>query len=357
MTPSAELAIELERYARDTYALALRFTPPGSQDTIHLLGGKAAIIAFDFEQLHHRAHDTVAYGRYLSASLLSDLVAKMALIQALSMTQVLQVPLRVRLAIDPTALELHTLRWETLRDPLNDEWLSTNNYTLFSRYVAGHHPYSRSQPPAAGLHALVAIANPSDVMDYRPARQPLTPLDVTEELARIRTSLGNIPITPLATCGSVNLATITSHLQTGYDILYLVAHGAIIHGKPHLWLEQADCLSTIVPGHELVAQLQAQPQPPRLVLLSIPQSPETSVALGLQLAASGIPAVLVMQEPISLPTFQRFMSTFFSELQQDGQVDRAMAVARRAVRHAPDWWIPVLLMGCKDGQLWPAAAT
>jgi hypothetical protein len=77
-------------------------------------------------------------------------------------------------------------------------------------------------------------------------------------------------------------------------------------------------------------------------------------ALGPKLAEAGIPAVLAMQGNVSMETVARFMPVFFQELQRDGQIDRAMAVARGAVRERPDWWMPVLFMRLKSGRLWYA---
>jgi hypothetical protein len=50
----------------------------------------------------------------------------------------------------------------------------------------------------------------------------------------------------------------------------------------------------------------------------------------------------------------RFMPAFFRELQRDGQLDRAVAVARGAVRDRADWYMPVLFMRLKSGCLWYA---
>jgi tetratricopeptide (TPR) repeat protein len=46
------------------------------------------------------------------------------------------------------------------------------------------------------------------------------------------------------------------------------------------------------------------------------------------------------------------MPVFLRELRRDGQVDRAMAVARGAVRERPDWWMPVLYMRLADGRIY-----
>jgi hypothetical protein len=53
-----------------------------------------------------------------------------------------------------------------------------------------------------------------------------------------------------------------------------------------------------------------------------------------------------------METVAKFMPVFFEELQRDGQIDRALAVARGAVRHRPDFWMPALFMRLKSGRIW-----
>jgi hypothetical protein len=65
--------------------------------------------------------------------------------------------------------------------------------------------------------------------------------------------------------------------------------------------------------------------------------------------------VLAMQGRISFQTIDQFLPAFFQELQRDGQIDRAMAVARSHVRDRPDWWMPVLFMRIKSGRIWYVA--
>jgi hypothetical protein len=74
-------------------------------------------------------------------------------------------------------------------------------------------------------------------------------------------------------------------------------------------------------------------------------------ALGPRLAEAGVPAVIAMQGNISMETASTFMATFFQELRRDRQVDRAVSVARGAVRDRPDWWMPVLFMRLKSGRI------
>jgi hypothetical protein len=53
-----------------------------------------------------------------------------------------------------------------------------------------------------------------------------------------------------------------------------------------------------------------------------------------------------------MQTVAELMPLFFHELQRDGQVDRALAVARGAVRQRPDHWMPALFMRLKSGRIW-----
>jgi hypothetical protein len=59
-----------------------------------------------------------------------------------------------------------------------------------------------------------------------------------------------------------------------------------------------------------------------------------------------------MHGDVTIATVAQFMPVFFRELQRDGQIDRAVAVARAAVRERGDWYVPVLFMRLRGGSLW-----
>ena len=59
-----------------------------------------------------------------------------------------------------------------------------------------------------------------------------------------------------------------------------------------------------------------------------------------------------MQGKVSMATISDFMPVFFRELQRDGQIDRAVSVARGGVRHRPDHWMPALYLRLKSGRIW-----
>jgi hypothetical protein len=59
-----------------------------------------------------------------------------------------------------------------------------------------------------------------------------------------------------------------------------------------------------------------------------------------------------MQGEVFMQTSAAFMKRFFSELLVDGQIDRAMSVARGEVRNRADYWMPVLFMRLRNGRIW-----
>lgn len=234
----------------------------------------------------------------------------------------------------------------------------TNERILFSRYLSSANWSRVRLRPKADLRVLVVVANPSDLADYG-----MSTLDVAGEIQRAKAGLGDIAVTALESGGASTLGNIIAHLRESYDILYLVAHGMFVENEPWLWLEAESGETERVSGSDLIRSLQDIEQRPGLIILSSCQSAGTGEdteagqqgilgALGPRLAQAGIPAVIAMQGLIGINTMERFLPVFFEELQQDGQIDRAMAVARGAVREQPDWWMPALFMRLKSGRLW-----
>jgi CHAT domain/SIR2-like domain len=355
----AELELTLHRRDSASYALELRFSHPESDADLRLMRDGSAPVQFDATQLLAAAIDAETYGRSLAESLFGDPAARSAFAQARISAQSLGAPLRLRLLIGADAAELHALRWETLRDPDDGAPLLMGEQFLFSRYLSSSDWRPVKMRPKGDLRALVVIANPSGLERYN-----LAPVDIQGELERATTGLGAIPVTALDGGGSANLNNLLAHLRQGYDILYLVGHGALVSGESWLWLEDESGGIARASGNELVVRLQELAQRPRLVVLASCQSAGTGeeprgadangalAALGPRLAEAGIPAVIAMQGQVTMATVARFMPIFFQELQRDGQIDRAMAVARGAVRDRPDFWMPALFMRLKSGRIW-----
>jgi hypothetical protein len=354
--PYADLEIGLHRRDADTYAVEMRFSQPDSDADIRLASDGVSV-SFDAAQLLELSADAQAYGKRLAENLFAEPTVRSAFNQARTSAQSLEAPLRARLFIGPSAPELHNLRWETLCDPQDGSALLMGEQIYFSRYLSSGDWRPVKLRPKGDLRALVAIANPTDLGRYN-----LAPVDVDSELARAQAGLGAIPITALFG-GSANLNNLVTQLRDGYDILYLVAHGTLTKGEPWIWLEDAAGNIARASGTDLVARLKELQERPQLVVLASCQSAGTGddthssdggalAGLGPRLAEVGIPAVLAMQGNITMQTVAGFMPVFFKELQRDGQIDRAMAVARGAVRDRADAWMPVLFMRLKSGRIW-----
>ena len=111
--------------------------------------------------------------RLLTEGLFTDPAVREGFVAAFRTSQALDMPLRVRLFVGESALELHSLRWETLRDPVDGSLLITHERFLFSRYLSSHDWRPVRLRPQGDLRALVVVANPSDLERYDSRRSTL----------------------------------------------------------------------------------------------------------------------------------------------------------------------------------------
>jgi formylglycine-generating enzyme required for sulfatase activity len=350
----ADLELLITQPGGQSFGLTLRFRHPAA----NLDKPFSALWTLDEAALRQRETDPAAYGECLASQLLAGPGARAFFDQALDTAAAQRIPLHLRLFISNEARALHSLRWETLRLPDSVAPLAAGEWVRFSRYLdsAGWRP--ASVPQQGSLTALIAIASP-DVTGTT-----LAEVRTGDELIAARAGLAGIHAAELATRGQVTLPNLLARLRDGCDILYLVAHGMVVDGEPQVLLETVDGGRAWTPGAELAARLDEMAQPPSLALLLSCQSAGTGDAdqagqddgalagLGPRLAAAGVPAVVAMQGNFSMTTAAAFTPVFLAELRRDGQVDRAMAIARGAVQHRPDWWMPVLFTRLPDGCIW-----
>ena len=351
-SPTAELEIGLYRLDANRYSVELRSRPPGSDADMAPVRGTTT---FDFQKVQLAEWDGAeAVGKALTERLFADKDVLAHYREACTAAETAGAVLRVRLFIGPTAPELHALKWELLLDPRSGKALATRERVLFSRYLSSHDWRPVRLRPQESLRALVVIANPSDLGEWR-----IAPVDVDGERKRARDALGEIPIVEVT--GPETFTHLVDRLREEFDILYLVAHGAVIDGDPIVWLESTAGAAEGRPGRDLVDRLGELSRPPRLVVLASCQSGDTAaradagaalVALGPRMAEAGIAAVVAMQGNVSMATVEQFMPVFFRELCRDGQIDRAMAAARFEVRDRPDVASPVLFLRLTSGRIW-----
>ena len=368
-----ELQIGLHRRGSKALTIELRYVDES---------GETAIAEFpraepDLDRLRQEIYDPHSYGRHLSAFLFGDDVRlRFAEVRAAAAAR--NKPLRMRLYVGQSAPDLHDFHWESLRDPVDDTPLLTPQ-TYFSRYLSSNSWRTVTIAAKGTLRAIVAIANPTNLQqDYTYGAQ-LSPIDVAAELDRARTALGRVRMTTFASVPGAahprpTLENLLAALRSGCDILYLVCHGRLdAHGQPWLLLEDEEGKVGRASGAALAKGLgELHGQLPRLVVLASCQSAgsgagvpddadpptvasedhEGFIALGPQLAKARVAAVVAMQGNISMQTVAEFLPVFFGALKEDGRVDAAMAVARGAVAHRSDWWMPVLFSRLESGHLW-----
>lgn len=332
--------------AQRSYAVELRFTEPDSDVDKR----ERATCPLDLDRLAERIHDATAYGQALGEGLFAVPAIAAAFEAAQARAESLGAPLRLRLAIAADAPELHALRWELLRAP-DGTAIGASERVLLSRYLASADWQPVRLRPQATLRALVAVADAPDLADYG-----LAPIDGEAELARVRAVMPGIEIEALVGPRQATPTAIADRLRDGFDVLYLVAHGSVFKGEPVVWLEKEAGGVARIPGAELVARIAELRLRPRLcVLVSCHSAGEGSgalAALGPELARAGVAAVVAMQSNFAMATSEVLMPRFFAELLVDGQVDRALSVARAAARETRDWWVPVLFTRLRSGRIW-----
>jgi hypothetical protein len=354
MQQYADLELSLHRADASNHHVDFRFSQPNSDADIRPGQSDRVEAVFDLPKLAGLLYNPAEYAAELTRSLFNSESLRTAFAQARTSAQSQNVCMRLRLFVGPSAPELHNLCWELLCDPQDNSSLSTNENIYFSRYFSSLDWRPVHLQQKGSLRALAVVANPSDLANYN-----LTPVDVTGEMDLVRAGLADISITSLPAQGKpATLDEIISALRAeGSDILYLVCHGVMTGGRALLFLEGADGKREAIKGDDLALRIKELQKPPRLAVLVSCQSAGNGsgaalAALGPRLVDAGIPAVIAMQSNLLMETARQFLPVFFNELQKDGQIDRAMAVARGMVRKQPDFWAPVLFMRLKSGHLW-----
>jgi CHAT domain/SIR2-like domain len=377
----AELQISLQPWGAGGCEVELLYSDSESPGEQRLAGDTPRLATFDADQLRALALSPKEYGRALGRCLFADPEVRSFFVRGCEKAALIPpeeaggspgCPLQVRLHIGRRVAALHGLRWETLCDPRDDEFLATKETVVFSRYLSS--PYYRpSRPRSQGepLRVVVAVADPKDAADLVVGRRRrrLTPIRVQEELDRLRPALDpeHYEVTELAGPGLATLENLIDRVQQGIDILYLICHGELIEDAPWLWLVDGDNRAARTAGVELVHRLMELRQQPQMIVLASCQSAGGEgdeeartddngalAALGPRLAEAGIPAVLAMQGNVTMRTVAAFMPAFFRALGNGSAVDVAAAAARRqgSVRDRPDCWMPALFTRLQSGHIW-----
>ncbi|MEO7276277.1 MAG: CHAT domain-containing protein [Vicinamibacterales bacterium] len=376
MAGPALLEISVARHDEQTCGVTLRYERPGELFAPRQDG---ATVPLDLRALVGHRHDRKAYGEALVNSLTASSKLRDMLRDCLNEALAQPDGLRVRLQTIGDSTVLHSVRWEALADPTDaSRWLLTNERVRFSRYVS---PTRRQAPrlrDASTLRVLVAIANPPQLstVAYRDGERHLAPIVIDDEVARMKAALH--PLVPEflirseAQPDATTVRGIAAKLREDFDVFCLVCHGALVTTDPQagpepvLYVGSDDGRSPVALGGTFIHALSDLPELPRLIVLvscesagtgQLPRRDDPSgalAALAPGLARIGVPAVLGMQGSVSMKTMETFLPRFFTELLKDGEIDRAVAAARGAVRDEPDAWMPTLYLQTKDSRAWAA---
>ncbi len=263
-------------------------------------------------------------------------------------------PRRLQVRIDPP--ELHALPWELLRE--GADLLAADADTPFSRYLAVSKEWG--QPiTARPLRVLAAISNPLDL----PTKYPDLPAaDVDLEAQTLRTAIG-VSAELIFLPAPITLDRLEAELRKGYHVLHFIGHGAFNEKKQQaaLYLQDADGNAQRVIDEDFAGMLNRLSAPPHVVVLAACQSAKQAdsgafTGLGPQLVQIGVPAVIAMQENVTVLTARQFAATFYQRLLEHGVVDLAMNEARGTLitQGRYDAAVPVLFMRLPDGRLWKA---
>jgi len=366
-----EIRIVARDSLKDTEGYRVELTLDQGQEFGPGFARKDGLTAFD----KTGAETKQAYGERLFETLFADAKIKSGWDRARG-----QGPRRrIRLRIDPELTELHPIQWELLRAPGDDSaQLSLQAATPFSRYLP-----QEWQPGTAVLErpikVLVAIANPSDLADWK-----LQSVDAKTEYDSLLAATADIKDEDGAAAIQFDLLphpctldAIREALKQNYHVLHFIGHGTSRLEQDEKGIERlrttlllpnaakndkveqvADTAIAEMISHQLGDPTVKSDERLRLVFL---ESCETATrdandayrGLAPRLVQSGVAAVVAMQDLVEVKTARPFAGTFYRQLLRHGQVDLACNEARDAVRtqklRGDD--VPVLFMRLRSGEL------
>ncbi len=303
--------------------------------------------------------DTETYARDLRHALFPDQEAWDAVTLAKARADEKRVALRVRICIEPSARELHSLNWEKLTvcgDP--DNPLAVASAAL-ARYALGYgsgaraaHIRRRAEPTAL---LLGAAAGPAGDGDDGAALQGL---DAVAQL------LGRAGIACTVSNRWHEIADLTEVLRKheGIDYVYLLVRNCgTTEGGPLLCNRGFGGYGpTDEARRGIVAALEAMERPPRLMVVAPAQAGAPVAApcwpwllhLAHGLVERGVLGVLTLQGALEEASWHAFLAPFFGEIIGHGQTDQAARSAREQIAGTPNPWAPALVSCLRSARLW-----
>jgi hypothetical protein len=349
----AILEIQVSHQKWNRYLVELSLSHSGAGDATVPLSHSAQ---FDLGQMMAIA-DPAAYAQRLRDLLFTQDEERGLVRRAHDVAGTLGIPLRVRVAIDPSARELHLVRWELLGHGAGPDNLLSFESTSLLRYAgvelrAWRDIEQRPQGPVKAM-LMAGIADWSAACVRPDGEDPRA-----RELDEMSTLLEGLGCTIVKRLGYVTADSLRSELRSSRaDLLYACLdlppgqEGPVTLDRWMSGLQDP-------PFAEALRGLEA---PPRLVVVS-PAFDEASSSAGLnwgaivreadEVAQAGVTGVVTAQAHMPLAAWRTFVGTFVEMLKRDGRMDVALQTARQAIPEADCAWRPVLISGLRTARMW-----
>jgi hypothetical protein len=342
----------------ESFNVFLRYTLGMSVDVISTPRDS---VSFDLGKLNDLLDNEEEYAAELTRSIFGSEEIKKFYRESVARTPP-NVHVHFRIHIDGPDL-YQSLRWELLRDPdVPTASIATSPQMIMSRYLLNTEWKLINDIPDRKLEALVVIAAPNNLDEFGSPGRNLADVDRREEESIASKALEKFSRRFLGGSRRASIKEITKELNAGCDILYIVAHGGQDRDIPYLLLEDENGAAHPVDAlyfEELIRDLR---DPPSVVFLNSCRSAGSGdgattqdggalAALGPRLARAGVPAVIAMQNNLTIRSAREFATAFFEEFAETSIVDAAVATARGRIRDRPDWWVPVLFSRLRSGRL------
>lgn len=267
--------------------------------------------------------------------------------------------LRIEIRVEPSieqASDLCALPWELLVAPRDLGPLSLSRGTTVVRFL--ELPRRRRPPDQPERLRILAVA---------PRPRALPVLDQGRELEDLRHAWTGSDRVEVETLQPPTLEALRQALKEAlhdrpFHGLHFMGHGRFDpeRGLGELLFEDEAGEPDPVDAALLAGQMRDLAGRIRVVVLNACQSAragalEPGLGVAQALVATGVPAVVAMQFPVSDRAALSFSKSLYRSLAEGDPVDAAVAEGRLAIvrdlRDSPEWATPALFLAAEDGRL------
>ncbi len=317
------------------------------EDVLHLSND-------DWEKLTEEQEEAEKYGTILGKALFSQKVRE-KFIKAFSISDEnnrLRILLLIKTAVEDKIRSLH---WERLCAPIDryESWslLARNQRVSFSRFIPTCTNRNFPRIGHLDLHALVLVACPSNLDDYR-----LKDFSIEEAVSGIKKAFeqSKIPYEVLTTATVHKLSNILTSAEKPFTLLHIICHGRVQDkgedkGETILyWTNENNQVETVT-GSELVKELSnLGDRLPRFAFLCTCESgsPKAEAKLGglaqRLVGELGMLAVVAMTRKVNVETALALGENFYPQLKQSGELDVALQKATAGLGDSDNITVPAL---------------